>query len=115
MNPSKIESDAQNASLKLKLEASIRSKILVNEAISALERVKNDNPDDVSIDASIKRLTSVIEGDDSAIENIQEKLLRVLEREARAGLAERVTRLTADVQNRVERDAERAAKRAKGA
>ena len=115
MNPSKIESEAEIASLKLKLEASIRSKILVTEAISTLEVLSaRDSSDRGSIDASATRLRSVIAGDDSAIDTIKARMSRAMERAARPGIADHVARLTAEIEASAKRDVATAGKRPRG-
>lgn len=105
MDPLKIENEAEETSLKLKLEASIRSRFLVSEALGILEGLKKDNPGDASIQASIARLKNVIGGDNHAIDGIQARLVRVFERDARPGHDDRVARLTSDIDERVRRGA----------
>ena len=114
MNPSDIESEAEIASLKLKLEASLHSKILLKDAIKTLEASKKDNPDHASIDASIARLKDVIAGDYSAIRKIQEKLLGIFERRAHPEHVDRVNHLTVEAEERVKRAVATAGKRPRG-
>jgi len=105
MDPLKIENEAEEASLKLKLEASIRSRFLVSEALGILEGLKKDNPGDARIQASIDRLKNVIGGDNHAIDGIEGRLVRVLERDARPEHTGRVARMTFDIEERVKRAA----------